>query len=135
MIEQPPLFESDEGKDDEREYQPPQRPGRYSGNDATETERESGAAVEKREVGKLRKGGAGHQVLRVYADNEARSSYEASYIACGSYHGRRRESTRLVERGLLEKWGTTRNPDPMGRDHVDAYRITSAGRRELVRLG
>jgi hypothetical protein len=39
-------------------------------------------------------------------------------------------------RGVLEKDGTLPNRVTLaGRDHVDAYRITVAGRTELARLG
>lgn len=108
---------------------------RFSGHDATATERASGAAVEARDQGPLKPHTAAHSVLDVYADGQRRTSYGASMEACGDYHARRRESTRLVERGFLRKDGELRNPAPAGRKHVDAYVITDAGARELGRLG
>lgn len=110
------------------------RTGRFYGRAATATERESGEAVEARDVGPLRKGSAGHKVLRVYGDRVRRTSYEASWIVAGDWHSKRRESTRLVERGFLRKNGTMANRAPAGRKHVDAYEITDAGVAELRRL-
>lgn len=114
--------------------QPPTT-GRYTGPNPTATEAASGTAVEAREAGPLRKGSAGAAVLDVYACTErAMTSYEASMLAAGDFHSRRRESTRLLERGYLEKTGTLPNPAPSGRRSVDAYRITGAGLAEARRL-
>lgn len=107
---------------------------RYHGADPTETERESGEAVDAREQGRLKPNGAGHNVLSVYRLGDTMTSYEASYRAVGDYHSSRRESTRLVGRGFLKKVGTLPNPSPRGRPRVHAYRITDAGRAELRRL-
>jgi len=106
-------------------------PRRYVGPSPTATERASGEAIAQRERGPLKAGSAGHQVLTVYADGERRTSYDASMSATGDWHASRRESTRLMERGYLEKDGTMPNRSPKGRKHVDAYRITPAGRMAL----
>jgi hypothetical protein len=63
------------------------------------------------------------------------TAYDASVAATGDHHAMRREATRLMERGFLVKDGTLPNKAPRGREHVDAYRITAAGRTELARLG
>jgi len=109
--------------------------GRFFGPSPTETERESGTAIEEREFGPLRQGSAGHRVLAQYNLVIHMTSYAASYLASGDYHAMRRESTRLLVRGLLEKDGVLPNPAPRGRPHVDAYRITPRGRLELKVLG
>lgn len=114
---------------------PSDRDGRFSGHDATPTEHASGAAIEDRDQGPLKPQTAAHSVLDVYRDGESRTSYGASMEACGDFHARRRESTRLVERGFLRKEGTLPNPAPAGRKQVDAYVITTAGVNELARLG
>lgn len=115
--------------------EPSQRPGRFYGWDATATEREAGLAAEEADLGPLKTGSAAHSVLQVYGDGERRTSYGASREACGDFHARRRESTRLLTRGFLVKQGTLPNPAPGGREHVDAYVITDSGRVELRRLG
>ena len=108
--------------------------GKYHGKGATDTERASGVEVEIEDMGPLKPGGAGHSVLRVYGSGDRLTAYDASMRACGDYHARRRESTRLLTRCFLEKSGTLPNQAPGGREHVDAYRITDAGREELKRL-
>lgn len=121
----------------DEEVQPPlpsQLPGRFYGADATATERASGEQIELEDLGPLKPGSAAHSVLVVYGDGKTRTSYQASMEACGDFHARRRESTRLLTRFFLEKCGTMPNPAPGGRDHVDAYRITHAGVQELQRL-
>lgn len=80
----------------------------------------------------LKVGGAGHRVLATYADGWPMTAYEASLIACGNHHGKRRESRRLYMRGYLELMPfTLPNPAPEGRPHVEAWRITRAGREWL----
>jgi hypothetical protein len=108
--------------------------GRFFGREATETERDAGLAVEAEDAGPLKPGSAAHSVLTIYGDRTRRTSYDASMAACGDYHARRRESTRLLTRGYLVKSGTLPNQSPGGRDHVDAYVITGAGIEELARL-
>lgn len=114
---------------------PSDRDGRFSGHDATATEYASGAAVEERDQGPLKPQTAAHSVLDVFRDGQNRTSYGASMEACGDFHARRRESTRLVERGFVRKEGTLPNPAPAGRKQVDAYVITTNGVKELERLG
>ena len=111
--------------------------GRYSGPNPTETERESGSAIEARgeDDAPLRKGGAAHMVLAVYVDGQRLTAYEASHAASLDWHAKRRESTRLLEKGFLVKSGTKPNLAPAGRPHVDAFVITEAGLAELRRLG
>jgi hypothetical protein len=108
--------------------------GKYHGADPTDTERASGLDIEAKNYGPLRPGKAGHSVLAVYGDGARRTAYDASMEACGDYHARRREATRLLERGFLMKDGTLPNHAPGGREQVDAYRISEAGRSELARL-
>lgn len=108
--------------------------GRFSGSNPTRTERESGDAVEERDLGPLRPGTVAHKVLRVFGDGQTRTAYHASRESCGDFHGRRREATRLYMRGFVVKRGTLPNPAPSGRSHVDAFVITEAGRAELRRL-
>lgn len=119
--------------DPEREYQPVVT-GRYFGSTPTTTERESGAAIEIERHGPLKRGRAGHVVLMQYKYGERLTAYEASLGASGDWHAKRRESTRLLERGFLRKDGTKPNQAPSGRPHVDAFVITSAGLDELRRL-
>lgn len=109
-------------------------PSRYYGENPTATEKESGEAVAARDGGALKYGGAGHLVLREYADGARRTAYDASMLASGDWHARRRESTRLLTRGYLVKDGTMPNRSPIGRENVDAYRITDAGRAALRSL-
>lgn len=113
---------------------PEGRPGRYSGAAPTATEKASGDVIEAANLGPLRRGGAGHRVLRVFRPGERLTSYDASFRAAGDYHSKRREATRLTERGLLVKDGEMSNPSPGGRERVDAYRLTAAGAAELERL-
>lgn len=105
------------------------------GPEATETERESGAEVEKDNYGPLKPGKNGHRVLDAFDDDRRMTAYEASWLACGDHHAMRREATRLLMRGFLIKDGVLPNPAQRGRPHVDAYRITPEGRVELLRLG
>jgi hypothetical protein len=114
----------------------PEISGKFFGRRPTETERESGTAVELRDQGPLKPGGAGHLVLRAFARYPHRrmTAYEASYLATGDWHSRRREATRLLARGYLVKDGVLPNRAPLGRPHVDAYRITPAGLSALARL-
>ena len=108
--------------------------GKYHGANPTDTERAAGEDIEAKTDGPLRPGKAGHSVLSIYGDGDRRTAYDASKEACNDYHARRRESTRLLERGFLTKDGTLPNRAPAGREHVDAYRISEAGRTELARL-
>ena len=108
--------------------------GKFHGQDATSTERASGEAIEVEDRGPLKPGSAGHSVLSVYGDGERHTAYDASLTATGDFHARRREATRLLERGCLVKDGEMPNRAPNGREHVDAYRITNTGREELLRL-
>lgn len=109
--------------------------GRYSGPDPTLTEAISGDEIEAdRDAGPIRPGGAMHTVLTAYGEGGRMTSYDASFAVSGDWHSKRRESTRLMERGFLAKNGTLPNKAPAGREHVDAYVITFAGRQELQRL-
>lgn len=108
--------------------------GKFYGPDPTETEQESGEIVEAENQGPLKPGKNGHRVLQVYAREPRMTAYEASYRVSGDYHSKRRESTRLLERGFLVKNGVLPNEAPAGRPHVDAYSITFAGLQELERL-
>jgi len=109
--------------------------GRFSGPDPTDTERVSGAVIESEHRGPIKPGKAEHLVLLEYATGERLTAYDASWRCCRDYHARRRESTRLLDRGFLVKDGTLPNKSLNGRDSVDAYRITAKGRAELARLG
>lgn len=109
--------------------------GKFAGSDATDTEWEAGAAKEVEDAGPLKPGLLGHQTLLVFGREERLTAYEVSYRMCGDYHGRRREVRRLFDRGFVAKAGTMVNPSVNGRDHVDAFVITDAGRSELRRLG
>jgi hypothetical protein len=106
--------------------------GKYSGADPTSTEESSGAIIERERRGPMKRGGAEHTVLTVYADGRRRTSYDASFEAVGDFHAKRRESTRLLERGYLQKDGTLPNRALAGRPHVDAYRITATGLNALA---
>lgn len=109
----------------------------YFGRNPTATEVESGEAIEEARRGPIKPGKAEHLVLRTYGRYEEpgrMTSYYASWCTVGDWHSKRRESTRLLERGFLVKDGTLPNRAPAGRPHVDAYRITDAGRAELARL-
>lgn len=106
--------------------------GKYSGPDPTATEESSGAIIERERRGPMKRGGAEHTVLLIYGDGRRRTSYDASFEAVGDFHAKRRESTRLLERGYLQKDGTMPNRALAGRPHVDAYRITATGRDALV---
>lgn len=118
-----------------REYDSaPAVTGRYFGRDATRTEREAGVKIELREHGRLRRGSVGHKVLAVYEGGERMTAYDASRRATGHWHQHRRDSTRLAGRLFLVKDGELPNLAPGGNKHVDAYRITDAGRAELARL-
>jgi len=117
---------------DDEEFEPS---GKYSGKDPEPTEKESGDAVERREQGKLKRRSAGHLVLYQYRDRERHTAYDASFMATGDYHSKRRESTRLFERGFLVHDGTLPNQADAGREHVQAFRINGSGMLELVRLG
>lgn len=108
--------------------------GRYSGPNPTQTELWSGTEIEAARYGPLKRGKAGHRVLGAYASGVRLTAYEASKVVSGDWHAKRRESTRLYERGFLRKDGTKPNQAPAGREHVDAYVITPAGRQELIRL-
>ena len=108
--------------------------GRYSGAEPTQTELWSGTAIEVTTYGPLKRASAGHRVLGAYASGIRLTAYEASKVVSGDWHAKRRESTRLTERGFLRKDGTKPNQAPAGRAHVDAYVITPAGRQELIRL-
>ena len=114
---------------------PSDRPGRFSGADATETERAAGAKKESRDKGRIKRGSVAHSVLDVFVEGERITSYEASRRASGDYHARRRECTRLVERGFLRKNGTLPNKAMGGSEHVDAYVLTQTGVQEQRRLG
>jgi hypothetical protein len=114
---------------------PSDRLGRFSGANATETERAAGAAKEAKDKGPLKRGGAGHAVLDVFVEGEPMTSYDASFKASGDYHMRRRECTRLVERGHLRKEGTLPNKAQGGSEKVDAYILTPKGVSEQQRLG
>lgn len=108
--------------------------GKYFGHNATATERVSGAEIEIERYGPLKRGKAGHRVLYEYRHGERLTAYEASLRASGDWHAKRRESTRLLERGFLVKDGTKPNEAPSGRPHVDAFVITENGIKELWRL-
>lgn len=108
--------------------------GKYSGPSPTETEQESGEAVEQARFGPLRPNSVGHQALAAWRSGERLTAYTASARMTGDYHAIRREATRLVVRGFLQKDGTLPNHAPRGRKNVDAYRITAIGRVELDRL-
>ncbi len=108
--------------------------GRYFGGEPTATERESGTDVELDRAGPLRPGSLAHRILAQYEDGTRLTAYEASYRLANDWHAKRRESTRLLERGFLVKQGTKPNEAPSGRPHVDAFVITEAGRAELRRL-
>ncbi len=110
------------------------RAGRFYGNAPTATERASGEQKEAEDEGPLRPGTAAHKVLVIYGDGARRTAYDASHECSGDWHSKRRESTRLLDRRFLRKAGTLPNRSPAGRDHVDAYVITYAGRVELARL-
>lgn len=114
----------------------PELTGKFFRRRANETERESGVAVELRDQGPLKPGGAGHLILRVFGQYPHRTltAYDASYLAFSEWHARRREATRLVARGYLVKDGVLANRAPMGRPHVIGYRITAAGLAALARL-
>lgn len=107
---------------------------KYYGADPTDTERESGEEVAKDRLGPLKPRGAGHLVLYQFRRGERLTAYEASRIATGDWHSKRREARRLLDRGFLVKYGTKRNDAPSGRPNVDAYVITPAGLDELRRL-
>ena len=108
--------------------------GKYHGADATATEEISGAAVEVDRAGPLRPDSLAHRILAQYRNRERLTAYEASLRLTGDFHAKRRESTRLLERGYLRKDGTKKNEAPSGRPHVDAFVITPAGIEELGRL-
>jgi hypothetical protein len=105
--------------------------GKYSGSEPTGTEKDSGDNIERERRGPMKRGGAEHVVLQVYGDGRRRTSYDASFEAVGDFHAKRRESTRLLERGFLQKDGTLPNRALAGRPHVDAYRLTATGRDAL----
>ena len=109
--------------------------GKYFGPNPTDTERASGEEIEVERRGPIRRGGAMHRVLLVYADGQRRTAYDASFECSGDFHARRRESTRLEERGFLVKDGTLPNRAKNGRPHVAAYRVTASGHAENARLG
>lgn len=108
--------------------------GRFFGSSPTVTERESGTIIEVENLGPLKPGGAGHSVLQVFGDGRRRTAYDASFDAIGDYHGRRRETRRLFDRGYLEKNGVLPNAAKNGRPRVDAFQITIDGRVALDRL-
>lgn len=108
--------------------------GKYSGPSPTETERESGAEIERTRFGPLRPNSVGHRALAAWRGGDRLTAYTASARMTGDYHAIRREATRLVVRGFLQKDGTLPNHAPRGRKNVDAYRITVVGRAELDRL-
>jgi len=120
-----------DGDEDDEDFVPT---GRFSGSDPTPTEKESGDEVEKRERGPLKPGSAGHRVLLAFEDGRRRTSYDASRIACGDWHAKRREAERLEKRGFLRKDGVLPNLAPSGRPHVDAFVITAIGRLDIDRL-
>ena len=101
--------------------------GKYSGANPTATEESSGAIIERERRGPLKRGGAEHRILMVYADGRRHTAYDASYEAVADYHAKRRESTRLLDRGYLQKDGTLPNRAIAGRPQVDAFRITATG--------
>lgn len=108
----------------------------YFGVNPTATEAESGTAIAEDNAGPLRKGSAGHRALAAFAAFDRRvTAYQASQRATGDYHALRREATRLLVRGFLRKDGVLPNPAPRGREHVDAFVLTDAGRTEIARLG
>ena len=56
------------------------------------------------------------------------TAYDASMLACGDFHGMRREVRRLYMRGYVSLLSyTLPNPAPRGRRAVEAWRITPEG--------
>jgi hypothetical protein len=105
-MEQASLFSMDDD-DERREYQAPLT-GKFHGAGPTGTERESGEAIEIRELGPLKPGSAGHKVLTVYESGDRMTAYDASFRLTGEAHSKRRDRGGSTCAGSWRRTGRSR---------------------------